>query len=140
MFPLSGNPARTLCTLAGLEREGDEAWYWTLTRHFDTANTIRRYADAYPWSAVRARERVLKLMMERQGGVIVAVGRKAADALEIPRKHLWGEWMLAGAYQLNVIPHPSGLNRIMNEKAMRDLTGRVLREAMDRAESWRTNG
>lgn len=137
-FPLSGTPAKTLCKCADLPPDGDAAdigsWTWGLYEHFETLNTIERYADAYPWSSVRAQER-WKAFVEDRGPrplIVVALGRKAADAIGISGRP-WGFWVEAGLTQKVVAPHPSGRNRLMNEDANREMLGRILREALDRA-------
>jgi hypothetical protein len=138
--PLAGGPARRLCQLGGLSREGDELWFDALRRYFDTLNAVERREDAYPWRVWRARRRFAEWLVERTGEedwrpplVIVALGRRAADAVGLGPKHPWGEWADSGLVVATVAPHPSGLSRIMNAPEMRVLLGRALREAVERA-------
>jgi hypothetical protein len=60
-FPLSGAPARTLCTCAGWEPDGPRAqiasWTWALYAKVRTRNVFRRYAESVPWSKREARVR-----------------------------------------------------------------------------------
>ena len=140
MVPLSGRPAQVLCEAAWLPREGNEAWYWTLTRHFETLNAIERFADAYPWSAPRARERWTRWLLEQPDGrmppgnpptlVVVCVGRKAADAIGLAADYPWFRWTLYGLMYVTVIPHTSGRNRVLNDEAMKAGMGTTLREAI----------
>lgn len=135
MVPLSGNPAELICRLMGWSYDG--AAYWTLTEHFDTLNTIERYADAYPWSTVRARERWAAWRAEHPGDlVVVALGRKAANAIGVKGTE-WGEWDGGpdghGYLQRVAAPHTSGRSRIMNSPAIRGLLTETLRSALDLA-------
>lgn len=143
-FPLSGRPAQFLCEAAWLPRDGTEAWFWTLTRHFETLNAIERHRDAYPWSEPRARARwdawlreegILEEYRRAPGDprppfVVVCVGRKAAAAVGIPPDRPWFKWTLMGTSATAVIPHTSGRNRVLNEPGVQNRMGTVLREAI----------
>lgn len=133
MFPLSGAPARVLCQLAGIpSQEGGTAggkWTWALYDHFDTENLFRRYADATPWSVPKARQRARLLDTNE---VNILLGRKVAEAFDVDAPYFeWGE--LPAGQLVVVVPHPSGLNRKLNEEQMRRLTGATLRDAMAKA-------
>lgn len=138
-FPLSGRPAKRLCQFAGIppEEEGSAygKWYWAFREHFDCINAIERYGDAYPWHVEVARERVRKHLEEDPAMVVVALGVKAFDAVSVSptfRGTPWGKWVQVGIMRVVMIPHPSGRNLLYNDQKMKDLAGRVLREAMDR--------
>lgn len=235
-FPLSGGPARVLSTLAGLPREGSEAWYWTLIGAFDTVNAMERHQRR--WSAPAARASVAERILPEEPRVIICLGIRAhaalAEALDFPgaRLHskprtwgtaLWGDWgnwaapwqiktpmaqperydvLVEGEaltweravaidrerverigcefdvarglpgemavmltlwlrsrqveYQLRssttreyapwlvLLPHPSGLNRVLNDPLARERVGRVLLEArgiaLDPDRSWAVQG
>jgi hypothetical protein len=132
-FPLSGNPARVLCQLAGIppdpESTGPGKWTWALYEHFNCVNLIERYADAEPWSAPRAREvaRAFKLRP-----VNLLLGRRVAVAFRLEDEPLF-RWADIGQGRRAVcLPHPSGLNRKLNDPGMREEMGRVLREVIKR--------
>jgi uracil-DNA glycosylase len=138
--PLSGAPAARLSVWAGLEREGDEAWYWTLTRAYDTMNARERHG---PWSLPEAQGRwaeyMLKEVPEGERLTVVCLGRRAAEAIGARvagdvEYSGWGEWHEVGLLQYAIIPHPSGRNRLYNDKAMKLLAQRVLREARELVE------
>lgn len=140
MCPLSGNPARFLCEMSGIEIEGGEAAYWALVRNFDTANSLRRFPKD-GWNAEAARERVSKLVQDYD--VVVLMGKKAQAAyptVGVAKApfFVWTEdpFNLGPSgkpRQVVAIPHSSGLNRMNNDPVIRDGTGRVLREALERA-------
>lgn len=138
-FPLSGAVARTLCQRAGLPPDGPPeeiaSWSWGLYEHFDTLNAIQRYADASPWSAVKARERWRKWLDEQEDEaprVVIALGRKAADAIGIGGAP-WGVWIPAARTDMILAPHPSGRNRLLNDDLYQRMLGRILREALERS-------
>lgn len=86
MLPLSGRPAKVLCTLAGIPPQDEGStygrWTWALYEHFATANVFRRYAHASPWSAPAARERALELLVDHaEYPVVVCLGRKVQAAV-----------------------------------------------------------
>jgi hypothetical protein len=133
-FPLSGAPAQRICRLMGWEPDG--AAYWTLVEHFQTLNAIERHADAYPWSAQKARERWGAWLLENCGEgrlTVVCVGRKAAAAVGLSDGVSWGQWRAFMAYDATVLPHTSGRNRVWNEPGTAELWRRVLTEAIERA-------
>lgn len=138
-FPLSGSPATRICRLMGWALEG--AAYWTLIEHFETLNAIERWADAEPWSTVRARMRWNAYRAERGPSaprVVVALGRRAAYAAGLPDGLSWGTWVelawpVGGRYAVTVIPHTSGRSRVWNDPATKGLVFRVLTESIERA-------
>jgi hypothetical protein len=142
-LPLSGPPARVLCRLAGIDPQPEGSpwgrWTWALYERFETMNLIKRYKDAEPWSAVRARDRAVRLAPALRGRVVVVLGVRVHGALNqalgspfIPpgRFFEWNE--LHGAAWV-LVPHPSGRNRTLNDAHVRERMGATLREAMARA-------
>lgn len=142
MLPLSGRPAEVLCSCAGIPPEPGGSrygkWTWALYERFECHNLFRRYADATPWRVGAARQRAREIMEEAAPVVAVFLGRKVAEAFGLGQGFLWGEWQEGPlVYGLPIahavmVPHPSGLSRIMNEQSTRDLVGRTLNEAIER--------
>jgi hypothetical protein len=147
-FPLSGRPARVLCEVAGIAplqgRNGDLATTRALYEQFKCLNLIERYEDATPWRAKPARAAAMRLHEKhlarrcdpgeahRNQVVVVCLGRRVAGAMGLRPDHQWGAWLEAGLLQITVVPHPSGLSRIMNDPEIRALVGRVLNDAVAR--------
>lgn len=136
-FPLSGAPATRICQLMGWDT-GGEAPYWTLREHFDTLNAVERFADAYPWRVETARSRWRAYRAENPGDlIVVALGRRAADAIGIGDGFLFGEWQGGpdghGYVEKVAAPHTSGRSRIMNEQNTRDLLVEILTRAEEKA-------
>lgn len=142
-FPLSGPPARVLCGLAGIPPvEGGTTygrWTWALYDAFECRNVFERYRDATPWSAPAARSRVAESLDDLYGRVVVCLGRRpqkaltdalagGAAALYAPFYTWIGRDVLFAA-----IPHPSGLNRILNNADERERSGATLRHALELA-------
>ncbi len=139
-FPLSGAIGKRLCEFAGIEPDEKGSkygrYYWPLREHFDCINAIERYEDAYPWHVEVARERVRRYLEEEgeEGPmVVVALGTKAFDAVAGIRGRGtdWGEWIQVGIMRVVMLPHPSARNLLYNNPKMRDLAGRILREAIE---------
>lgn len=140
MFPLSGAVARTLCTLAGIPPvEGGTRygqWTWALYDRFECDNLFERYADATPWSAPQARLRWEGLRDEAISGeglwpAVVCLGRRVQAAVTPITAGLpFHEWRYAPTTSFVTIPHPSGLNRLLNEWAERERCGVTLRTAL----------
>lgn len=135
-FPLSGAIGKRLCEFAGIppEDEGSQygKWYWALLEHFDCVNTIEKYEDATPWRPEVARARVWHYLDENPTDVVIALGIRAFDALAPNRRgQAWGEWTQSAGRSVTVLPHPSTRNLLYNDLAMRELAGRVLRDAME---------
>lgn len=135
-FPLSGAVGKRLCQFAGIEPEVEGSqygrWYWALREQFDCLNAIERHEDAYPWRVERARRR-WAAYVEENGlpETVVCLGNRAAGTVATRLAITeWGEWVALAGTRAVKIPHPSGLNRLYNDEAMRALAGRVLREAM----------
>lgn len=147
MFPLSGPPARVLCTLAGIPPQPEGStygrWTWALYEAFECRNLIERYRDADPWSVPRTRETAEALLPELPGRVVVMLGRRVqaailgahgVDGSDIPSFHEWNTPHLVVGEKPSftvAIPHPSGLNRALNDPAERARCGETLREALE---------
>jgi uracil-DNA glycosylase len=145
-FPLSGAVAQTLCQMAGIPPDSEGTrygkWTWALYDKFDCVNVIERYK---PWDAREAAEAIADLI-EPDREVVVFLGRRAVQAYvdsQAPGESAidggeWWEWVVdpsspTGRREVVVIPHPSTRNRIYNDASARQKSGRVLREAMEKA-------
>ena len=123
-FPLSGRPAEVLCSLAGIDPDPDGTrygrWYWPLREAFDVANVLERYPGpqgtgaAFPLADARAA--LARLELDGYPAV-VCLGQRVAAVVGAP--NAWHEWSPDG--RLVTIPHPSGLNRLLNEPVQRSL-------------------
>jgi hypothetical protein len=144
-FPLSGSPARVLCSCAGWEPQGPASepgsWTWALYERFETVNVFTRWRESSPWSVVAARERaegIWQYAVRERVPAVVLLGRRTAAAFEVGSDYYaWRgqepeEIALGGPAlpRLVVLPHPSGRNLLLNEPATRERIGRVLREAV----------
>lgn len=137
-FPLSGRPARVLCTLAGIasQEEGSTygRWTWALYDHFVCVNVFNRYAQATPWSAGHARACAdeIRRSEDAQGSrVVVCLGRRVAAAFGIDDQGFYHWVPVEGdGIRFVALPHPSGLNRLLNDPDHRAKAGDVLRDAM----------
>lgn len=145
-FPLSGRPARVLCELSGIPPEPDGStygrWTWALYERFECRNVFERYAAATPWSAPKARDAVAEALPELVGRVVVCLGRRVqaavAGALQIGHAppvpyNAWRMDVPGEPSRWVTIPHPSGLNRMLNDEEERVQAGIVLRAALDAA-------
>lgn len=142
MLPLSGPPARVICLQAGIPpQEGGTTygrWTWALYDRFECANVFERYRDATPWSAPRARERVASVSDTLRDRVVVCLGRRPQAAvyggLGLGDPPDFYEWtFVAGPFlrlAVATIPHPSGLNRQLNDADERARSGETLRFAL----------
>jgi uracil-DNA glycosylase len=139
-FPLSGRVARTLCELAGIppDEEGTTygRWTWALYARFECRNLFQRHAQATPWSVPAARARAITLTAALCGDVVVCLGRRVHAAVygalgeAPPGFHVWETIPLLGdedALRVVAVPHPSGLNRLLNDPAERARVGETLR-------------
>lgn len=140
MLPLSGRPAMVLCRLAGIPPDADGStwgrWTWALYDRFECRNLFYSYADATPWRVPAARGKAVEVASELAGRVVVCLGRRVhaavCDALELGPPLGFHEWISAtDATGVVAIPHPSGLNRLLNEEAERDRCGATLRLALE---------
>lgn len=147
-FPLSGAVAQTLCTLAGIPPlEGESRygrWTWALYDKFDCVNAVERFpGGAWP---CRLAAKTVAGLIEPQREVVVLLGARARQAYDDAREPaaplLLGrdlfEWVAdeaspTGRREVVCLPHPSGLNRQLNDRRVRVRMGSTLREAMEKA-------
>lgn len=145
-FPLSGAVAERMCRLAGIAPQSEGTrygrWTWALYDVFECHNVFERYADATPWKPAKALGRVEELYEEICGDdgsvmrerVIVGLGRKVQAALGVPPEIEFYEWTDNDDMgRVCIVPHPSGLNRLLNSEENRQKFGESLREAMEYA-------
>lgn len=139
--PLSGPIAKRICGYVGIRPEGDDkssgewAWYRALVARFDVDNLIPDFpgaagsgkGKAFPPRLARAWARRKPLE-----GVVVILGRRVAAAYGL-REEPWGRWTDVDGARATVVPHPSGVNVLMNEEEYRDLWRRVAEEATEGA-------
>jgi uracil-DNA glycosylase len=151
MFPLSGAVAQALCKMADIKPLAGESrygqWTWALYEHFECENLIERWpgaqgrGSAFPLAV--ARPLAVDFVKEHDGRVVVLLGSRLKSLFTVVvENYVWHEKLVAydghgGVHQAGcqvvAIPHPSGLNRVLNDQAERDRSGAVLREAIDRA-------
>lgn len=148
-FPLSGAVAQTLCTLAGIPpKEGESRygqWTWALYAKFDCVNTLARYPKTGGWPREKA-ARSMAGLIEPWREVVVLLGRRAQTAYDDAREPaaplLLGrelfEWITdeaspTGRREVVCLPHPSSLNRQLNDVVVRRHMSETLREAMEKA-------
>jgi hypothetical protein len=138
-FPLSGRVAEALCRMACIPPRAEGTrygrWTWALYERFLCGNLFERYHEAYPWSAPSAREAWSRMRAEAPDLlVVVALGRRVQAALDLPSDLPYHRWVDQGGLMVATVPHPSGLNRILNDRGEREICGETLREAMRLAE------
>lgn len=143
--PLSGRPGMVLAKMLGLDPDPDGStwgrWYWPLRERFDTVNLFDRHQRS--WSAPRAREAAGIVPL---AAVNVLLGRRVAAAFSVGHVGYHERFRIAPeglgadditpsdeAYEAVVIPHPSGLNRLLNDPAERERCGESLRWALGQA-------
>lgn len=153
-FPCSGAVAELLCKMAGIAPLVGESrygqWTWALYDHFECENLIERWpgpqgrGSAFPDDVARPLAKAFA--KNNSNRVVVLLGARLRDLMideqfGKPGFYSWcprmvvrgaGEIVLSPAMVV-AIPHPSGLNRTLNDPAERERCGEVLREAMARA-------
>lgn len=136
--------APRLCEFAGLV-PGKGGAYPKLLEYFDVANAY----DGDGWSRPIARERVFRLILSSRPKVVVCLGRRASDTLDVPLRR-WNWWQMGYVlydngsikYPMNhkhefllaTIPHPSGKCRVYNDLDERQRAHFTLRQALEAAE------
>ena len=140
-FPLSGGPARSICTWMGWEPEGSTpgGWYWALRERFDTVNLVERWPGpqgkgaAFPMSVARPAWEEFGRHVEHR--VVVVLGARLQRLASLAGPHQWATSTAPDGRRLDVVavPHTSGLNLVYNDVAERERTAVTLREAMERA-------
>ncbi len=108
--PLSpdATAGRRLFGLSGLSRE-------TYLEAFERVNLI----DARQWCPGAAREAAQRLRSRVRGRQVLVLGRLVWQALGLPRGASWLAAVNSHGAHWTLVPHPSGRNLILNDKAMR---------------------
>lgn len=141
-FPLSGAVARRLCGLAGIPPLPGESmygrWTWALYECFDCYNVFERYAEATPWDRTRALVRASEIgdEIKVKSDAVVLLGRRVQAAFG--HESDFYEWVDHGWFRVASIPHPSGLNRLLNDDHHRRMCGVTLRAAMSTSSQVKT--
>jgi uracil-DNA glycosylase len=150
-FPCSGAVAESLCKMAGIAPLAGESrygqWTWALYDHFECENLIERWpgpqgrGSAFPLDV--ARPLAVEILPRLEGRVVVLLGSRLKSLFTIvTENYVWHERAVVydghgvvrqASCMVVAIPHPSGLNRALNDPAERERSGEVLREAMARA-------
>lgn len=128
--PLGARTARRLADLAGWppERGESDPYRAALARRFELRNLLARNPGkvgkgaAFPLGDARLAAAALDL----DGRTVIALGKRVAAALGIPTDYF--EWRSVRGARVVVVPHPSGINRVLNDAATREATGAILRE------------
>lgn len=123
---LTGRPARVLLGTMGVE--GGDYGQLLLDR-FETVNLFPEYEPS--WDRVAARVRAADLRLPE---VTVLLGRRVAEAFGLGRFSYF-HWTEIRGSKVTLLPHPSGLNRLYNDGAIRSRVGETLREAIGRMET-----
>jgi len=128
--------APRLVEFAGLITAGRDP-YEVLLRHFRVDNAW----DQPRWSRPLARERVLGIINVVRPKVVVCLGRRAGNCLDI-NNYTWNAWetrklppeMGTHRFLVSNIPHPSGKCRVYNDLDERKRAHFTLRKALEAAE------
>lgn len=149
-FPLSGAVAQTLCQLAGIPPEAEGSrygrWTWALYERFDCVNALARYPRG-GWDRSAAAAHVAKTLSRASSPyqVVVLLGRRAqtayVDSLAPASSGMLGceyfEWVedttADGTMHVVALPHPSAMNRMLNDSSICARMGDVLRDAQRKA-------
>lgn len=94
-----------------------------LRMRFETVNLL---PDPGPWDRERAGLRAAELVLP---AVTVLLGRRVSDAFGLGRLG-WFRRAEVGGNSVILLPHPSGLNRLYNDEAIRSRVGDSLWEAL----------
>lgn len=94
---------------------------------FHRVNLIPRFFKSWPYG--EAQKYARSILEEYVGRPIICLGTRVADAFGAASGH-YAWYPSTAVTPLVRVPHPSGLNRAYNTPANRDMTGRVLREAL----------
>lgn len=131
--PLDGRGGDRLAQCAGMDRA-------ELLDGFATANLLARWpgpaGKGSAWDAATARYAARAFELPE---VTVLLGRRVCGAFAAAHTWLrgpamaWGEWRFGpDDIAVTVVPHPSGINRLYNDPAVREQVGVALREALTR--------
>lgn len=126
---LEGRAGRTLARLIGVS-------YEEYLDGFERRNVFETPVEGRRWSRPSARLRGMQMAsMFRHGDRVILLGRRVADAFgagELPLYEMlsYQRVMTGETFWVGRVPHPSGLNRQLNDPRERDRAGRFLREVM----------
>lgn len=121
--PFTGRAGRVLEALAGFPPR----------REFDCVNLLQSWpgqagkGSAFPLHDARVAAAAMLAVLP-QGRVVVIAGKRAAAAFGIRRPEFL-RWYAVGGKVLGVLPHPSGINRWLNDPTNRAAAGQFLRSA-----------
>lgn len=121
--PFTGRAGTVLAELAGFPPR----------REFDCVNLLQQWpgqdgkGSAFPLHDARVAAAAM-LSVLPQGRVVVVAGKRVAQAFGI-RKPEFLRWYAVGGKVVGVLPHPSGINRWLNDPANREAAGTFLRSA-----------
>ncbi len=128
---LGGAAARMLTRVLELDVADHDDPREVLLERFDLENLLSEYPGGQGRGAAFPRALVITTVRDRPlKGVTVLLGARLAAAYGIP---FWGEWRHTSTTPTAAIPHPSGLNYLMNRKDVRERAASVLRSAQRRA-------
>lgn len=121
--PFTGRAGKVLEELAGFPPR----------REFDCVNLLQSWpgaagkGSAFPAHDARVAAAAM-LAVIPQGRVVVLAGKRVAAAFGI-RNPEFLRWYAVGGCVLGVLPHPSGINRWLNDPMNRRAAGHFLRTA-----------
>lgn len=132
--PLGAKTARRLARLAGWEPElfEEDGYRAALAKRFELRNLLDRNpgkteGKGMRFPAAEARSKAQEL--DLRGRTVVLLGKRVAAAVGAPTDYF--RWERACGARCVTIPHPSGINRVLNDPKMQELTGLVLRQAAE---------
>lgn len=122
--PFTGRAGKVLESLAGFPPR----------REFDCVNLLRTWpgqagkGSAFPEHDARVAASAMLAVLP-YGAVVVVAGKRAAGAFGIRRPEFLAWYSVEGKV-VGVLPHPSGINRWLNDPVNRGAAGRFLRQAL----------
>ena len=125
--PIGGRAERVLCELAGFDDLGSRFLRTNLISDWPGPNGK---GSAWPRDVARERAMMQASFLTGHRPAVVLLGKRVADAFGVDSEYfVWREPDLIKAPHV-VIPHPSGVNRALNDPDVRRRTGEVLNEAV----------
>lgn len=119
--PLAGRAGRFLATLAGISFESYLCW--------PRVNLFEAPGDR--WDARAARLRARAILVEHPDVDLLLLGRRVSDAFSVPYTAFTAHQ--AAGTTAYVLPHPSGRNRVWNDREAQRRAARFLRPLLGRA-------
>jgi uracil-DNA glycosylase len=117
--PLFSQSGRTLASLARMD------WHDFL----ETFERVNLFDDAMPrWNSLAAVTQAELLLPQFSGRHVVLLGQRVSEAFGVRTWAMYQWYSLAGG-SVARIPHPSGLNRMLNQPSVRVMMGATLRAA-----------